>query len=547
MDRLDDALDANVITVEHAWRAWLEYVPSALAQALQRFCPHADAAIFEAGVRRALEAVAQPVLDLAAEHLREVFNALGNIPGIFQLMVSIFGGGDTVRRWIMEAVLSGTGPAAFWVTFRLPADSPIRPVAKTGAEITAAKTAATAALQPVFGDLVNAAFAPGIARFNERLAKWGTVTLLADPDPAIAAAGFVVMQRELPPESSLFHLYPATDVAARSLATATPAELPPERTGNAIQYRPFENHGLAGQLLMSLSAVDPVTATGLTSDLLGTPAELTPQLPPLTDIILEITFRACHDAQLAATVRGNRGQRKSALAVATATARDVPGLLPSSGRGSRTRTVHFSLRAHRDQTLTAWLLARTKGLPVETTVWDPLPLTDVHKTPLGPFDGFKPLTGPDSGLRTVTLRLLPQETFSLPTSNIAQLENVLTIPLADLGVPAIDTQRDVAFQQISIAFIPFVATGGTIPASLGTVGYGTGLTTLAPTLPMNYRLAMPRTIPTTPTTVLASTLPSAGGDVTVTIPDLSKIYDVLFSITCALPSSLVDATAAGVA
>jgi hypothetical protein len=105
-------------------------------------------------------------------------------------------------------------------------------------EIVAAKAAVTTALMPTLGGLVDAAFAPGIATFNDRLAKWGAVQLLADPDPAIAAAGFVVLQRDLPAESTVFHLYPAVDsaIASRSIASTV-------RGFGALQCAPRTSRG----------------------------------------------------------------------------------------------------------------------------------------------------------------------------------------------------------------------------------------------------------------------------------------------------------------
>jgi hypothetical protein len=220
--------------------------------------------------------------------------------------------------------------------------------------------------------------------------KWGPGTYLeSDPDPEIGSLGFATFVRELPPEAVTMNLVlEAARTGASNPATGTlPAStLPLSRNA---QYRPFENRGLEGTFLLTLPAAQTLALLGDTDAVFGGATT-----PRLLDIVLDVTLRACFDGDLAAAMRARRRQRRDLLSAASSllgsgNALQVAGLTPRP-TPSNSRTLHFSLRAHRDDMLRFFkgylprYQAAKQGLPTSGANWNAMSITE-PLTANGPF------------------------------------------------------------------------------------------------------------------------------------------------------------------
>lgn len=234
--------------------------------------------------------------------------------------------------------------------------------------------------------------APGASEARARSPKWGSAYLAEDRDPRVASLGFATLVRDLPPETSVFNVFPRDARVVTVAGSAGDDVTLPFATRDAAQYRPFENRGIEGELLVRLP-------TAVAAELLAdTPASLLGGVSPLRDLVLEVTLRACYDDDLAAAVRTAQAQRRDVLRVAGAAvapgvrfARAVP--VRVTGESER-RTIHVSLRAHRDETLRLWQAflpaykaAHNGALPTAGANW-----TAVEKAaPLAQQAAFQPL------------------------------------------------------------------------------------------------------------------------------------------------------------
>ena len=195
--------------------------------------------------------------------------------------------------------------------------------------------------------------------------KWGDAHLEEDPNPDLRALGFAVLVRDRPPETLSLSLVPASVPPLAGLggvgAVTTLLDLGAAgafEPGEGAQYRPMENRGLGGQLLLKLPKAD---GNGLYSVIqqVGEP------VARLTDLILELDLRVCHDDGVAAALRSSsaKSTRLDKLV------RDVTGRaggftddrsLATRGRGRRL-TLKYSIRSHRDRVLGAWKSAIAAG------------------------------------------------------------------------------------------------------------------------------------------------------------------------------------------
>ncbi|MDP3858586.1 MAG: fibronectin type III domain-containing protein [Stagnimonas sp.] len=223
------------------------------------------------------------------------------------------------------------------------------------------------------------AWQEGTAAFRQRIARWGDATLEEDTDPQVRALGFATLVRREAPESTVFNLLPGDGLTAplRADPGLGPSDGPPLHAPSTLQYRPLENRGLAGAIQLRME--------GLGDDLL-------PQLSDtLSDLVLQVTVRGCYDESLARTVRASRRQTAAALGMvagATGLSLAQPGALPRVDAGvSELRTVHYSLRAHRDKTLQIWNIA-IAAQPALASLLGPLA---AGKTALGRDQPFQPL------------------------------------------------------------------------------------------------------------------------------------------------------------
>jgi len=192
---------------------------------------------------------------------------------------------------------------------------------------------------------------PGLAVMAERawdatydnlmghIAKWGDASQEEDPDPNIRGLHYVNLVRKVNPEAATFDLFPA-DNASLPSGTYLQAQ-PVDKQAASLQYRPFENLGLGGQIQIDV----PQSARTL-----------------LADILIEITMRGCFDPDLAAAVSAGQQQRHEQLTrVANIGKVQIPPqnlILGSPTVKVSTgglRSVQFSLRTQRDRIMQAAL------------------------------------------------------------------------------------------------------------------------------------------------------------------------------------------------
>jgi hypothetical protein len=308
--------------------------------------------------------------------------------------------------------------------------------------------------------------------------KWGNAFVEGDRDPQIAALGFATLVRRGDVEAATFNLLAQeapTAVAATETATASahaglPAGSPLSRDA---QYRPFENRGLEGTLLLQLPAAAAIPALdGVTGALLGGAAA-----PQLLDIILDVQVRACVDTDLAAAVRARRRERADELAVAGAAVGGVTGFtvappLPLAAASNR-RTIHFSLRGYRDELLRLFqaLLPQLPSTPATGASWSVIPTTPELGT-VDRNEPFKPLpldkpTGAQTTLPKFSLAFAPTAPTATPATagaDLAALGRKLVVTPAMLGIASDlvkSTAKGAGLVGISVSIVPTQA-GATV-------------------------------------------------------------------------------------
>jgi fibronectin type III domain protein len=279
-------------------------------------------------------------------------------------------------------------------------------------------------------------------RFRPHIAKWAGATWEEDPDEQVRALGFVRLVRVQKPETAVFNLFPLDVGMTTTTLSATPVALDAAPiTIQTLQYPPFANRGLEGEVLINLPTLGngAVAGAGVPDALSGTASSL------LKDIVLNVTVRACYDPDLAATVRASRSQTAGALRVADT----LGGSRVLSLAGTRielftetrdARTVRFSLRAHRERTLRAWFAAVEEykllnggALPPWTLPGSTTSLASVvaGKKPLARDDPFAPLQG--------TLAQLVVDFRRRPTTpaaaDLGRLATTISIAPEDLDAP----------------------------------------------------------------------------------------------------------------
>jgi hypothetical protein len=273
---------------------------------------------------------------------------------------------------------------------------------------------------PSLPGAIGQAFDDAVAAFRKRIARWGGASFEEDPDPQIRALGYVRLVREALPETAAFNLFPGGTALPQVVAQGLsgPGEQPPLGALSTLQYRPFENRGLDGRLLVRLESV----TNGLAQLAPAQPGGLVPaaQLSDLlVDVVLEITVRACYDPALAAAVRASKHEEASAFAMAgallsPALAVVVPGTPQQVAPGtSELRTVHWSLRAHRDRTLLAWTAAaQLAAAAVPADILGALS----NAAPLGAASPFLPLEAVTNQSLTFAFDASPPPALTSPAA-----------------------------------------------------------------------------------------------------------------------------------
>lgn len=271
-----------------------------------------------------------------------------------------------------------------------------------------------------------------------RVAKWGGAHFDRERDPHIESLGFVTLVQDFPAESAAFNLLAEIGGGVGNVLgglTSGFAAANPARGAEAVtqpfQYRAFENRGVEGEWLLNLeSALNPGT---------------------LLDLLLEITVRGCYDEGLATAVKASRQQSSNLLGSAQAVASKAnkilrkPGSLPLWNTGiSGLKTVHYSVRAHRDNLLQQALAAQqASGLPLEGLVLDA-----AKAVPLGIA---QPLLGLTTGaLNTFTLQFKNDQSVL----GLGLLHGLLPISPADFGLGANDAMSEGILEAFNFVIIP---------------------------------------------------------------------------------------------
>jgi Fibronectin type III domain len=387
----------------------------------------------------------------------------------------------------------------------------------------------------------------GRKAFLRRVARWGDVDFEEDPDPQVRALGFVRLVRRAPPETMVYNLFPPPPATNTRAEPAVGGEDgPPFAPASSLQYRPFENRGIEGDLLVRLESLD--------DDSLVTGAVVNQLSAQLTDAVLDITVSACYDADLAQTVRSSRRQTAAGFNVAA----HIPGALgtialPDSlprleAGASERRSVRFSLRSHRDRTL------QVLSAAVLSQASPPAALTALiaGKAMLGRDVPFDPL---DPAIANFTLEFngapLPNTVAALQS-----LVGTLRVSPRDLGLDAtVLTGRDVVepamLVSVGMAVIPMPdgVRPDTDPPStvdpmnirlqvsgpLGSVFPGFGTNT---PLPERLKMSIPGRSTPVPLADLfsAATPPAITFDLSGAFGPPSIIYDVIVNLTFRVPT-----------
>jgi hypothetical protein len=384
-------------------------------------------------------------------------------------------------------------------------------------------------LRPALVPAIRRAHEEGLRQIQEQVNKWGGATIVEDPDPHVRSLGFATLVRGARPETAAFNLFPAEDLGTRAAeAASTGADgQPPVTQATTLQYRPFENRGLEGDLLVAL---EPTAAAAA-----------------LTDLILEVTFRACHDDALAATVRASQSQRSSQRALAQVVAGGAlktitfPGEKPELAAGrTQLRTIHFSMRAHRDRLLQAAIAAeqaKSGTLPAAGTnvTVDGLAFT-AGRLPLARDDDFAGLTAAVSSDFELSFA-------TTPPASLGALNGAIPVTPNDLGYPPnLLTSPEAQLVSLGLAVIPNQTNGYRLRTTLVVSSL---LQSLLPSFGYTQRFALtsPGTAPVGLASIWNAAVPQTlevqlssfrGG--------VPEFYDVIFSLTVRVPALRTQTT-----
>lgn len=314
-------------------------------------------------------------------------------------------------------------------------------VSRQGSYIYKDQFGAARALRALLSPTIDAGRELEMPKWAARVAKWGGARFDRERDPQIESLGFVTLVQDFAEESAAFNLLPdissgltgALGGVAAGFLAANPARGADPVT-QPVQYRPFENRGVEGEWLLNLeSPLNPGS---------------------LIDLLLEVTVRGCYDDALGAAVKASRQQSGQLLARAEAVASAanktlrMPGSLPvwDTGTGP-VRTIHFSLRAHREKLLQS-VNAALDALGTNPDTVDGLKLDRKLAIPLR-FD---------EALKGIGVN--PINSFALQFHNSQSglsmdlLHGLLAVTPADLGLGADDPASMGQVEAVSFAVIP---------------------------------------------------------------------------------------------
>lgn len=410
-------------------------------------------------------------------------------------------------------------------------------------------------LRPGLEDAAREAYRDAVERFQHRIGKWGGAYLEEDPDPHVRSLGFSTLVRPMPSETAVYTLFPGgAPVGVPAEAPPTTPDGPPLGAAPTLQYRPFENRGLDGSLLLRLEpGADGVASLG----------------DQLSDVVLEVVVRALHDKDLASTVRASNRQRRSLLQLAGRIAQPprsivVPGTRPAVHAATgELRTMHLSLRAQRDRALDAWTTALQIDPTRVPTIAGLGPLAR-----LDPDDAFTPLRPTGTSPLQVSLSFDDAPPTATPTeADLLALERTIRVSPAELGFPldVLTTGRQIVEESkliaLGIAVIPTrdgVRPAGTtdeaaeplnltlqVAPLLGPLlpGFSDGAVTLRKRLAMTTLAPPPAEPPgvrlvdvwnATPAPAVTASVPAAA------FAAPAKLYDVIFSFTFRVPALLAQ-------
>ncbi|HEV2853175.1 MAG TPA: fibronectin type III domain-containing protein [Thermoanaerobaculia bacterium] len=455
---------------------------------------------------------------------------------------------------VIGALLAGTTAANL---NQQPPFSNLAPVITAVAQAIRTGQQGSANLKPGLEEVAREAYRAAVEAFQHRVGKWGGAYLEEDPDPQVRSLGFATLVRPMEAETAVFSLFPQT--AATILRAESPAATPngtPVGASPTLQYRPFENRGIDGRLLVRLEP----GADGL--------SQLSDQL---SDLVIEVVVRALHDKDLASTVRASRQQRRGLLALAgrlpqPARTIVIPGTRPEvQAATGELRTVHFSLRAQRDRAIDTWTAALQLDPALVPVIAGLGPLTR-----LGPDEPFTPLKPLGASPLNVAVSFDDAPLPTVPTeATLLDLERTVRIAPADLGFPTnvLTAGRriveDAKLLSMGVAVIP-TQDGVRPPDTLDDAAEPIGLTLQVASLldpllpgftagatPLKKRLAMTpfAQAPAEPPAVRLVDLFNAATPpaITAAIPASvfgtpQRLYDVVFSFTFTVPT-LLAATA----
>lgn len=382
------------------------------------------------------------------------------------------------------------------------------------------------------------AWCDGVAEVRTHIAKWGDATLEEDPDPQVRSLGFSTLVRRMPQETVVFNLF--ADGPAANLRADAPTgsfDGPPMAPASTLQYRPLENRGLEGRLLVRLETLGDDSVAQLSD--------------ALSDLVLEIVIKGCYDADLAQTVRTSRTQTATGLRIvsnlspiAVPIAQPDSALETAAGASAR-RTVHVSLRAHRDRTLQIWAAAAQAQPTLAATIAGLL----AGKAMLNRDQPFQPL------LPMTTFRI--DLTSAAPPNTQAALEDLagaLHISPADLGVSdgllaGLDVLEQACLESIGIAVVPMPqgVRAATDPLTADPLNLTLHvpppldvlLPTFDPAAPLPDRLHMTVAV-TNPPTLASLFALATPPSLTLNLPaavfsPVPLLYDVLVSFTYTVP------------
>lgn len=405
---------------------------------------------------------------------------------------------------------------------------------------------------PGLVEVAKQAWKEGRTAFLHRVGRWGDVDFEEDPDPQVRALGFVRLVRRAPSETMVYNLFPP---AQPTSTRAEPATGVPDGSlflpASALQYRPFENRGLEGDLLLRLESLDDDALLPL-----GPGFQIQQLSGKLTDIVLDITVRACYDPDLAQTVRASRSQTAAGFNVASQIAPAVPIGLPDSvvrveAGASELRAVRYSLRAHRDKTLQVLTAA------IARLTSPPQSLTDLvaGKSFLGRDAAFAPL-GPTVTNFRLELSSASRVDDISSVSELPGLETTLRVSPTDLGfhpavlaVPVVEQARLVS---IGVAVIPMPEGVRTAEAELsedpldiqlqvtGLLGnVFPGFDPAPAPLPQRLRMTIPAETTNPPTLAELFAADAASAlefDLAGALSNGSRLYDVIVCLTFRAPT-----------